>query len=217
MGAFGSIAGSIIGRVLVNRIIPRLGALEPGRYPHPQWGPIVVPPSPEIKPGEPMPRRMPFQLTTAGFLGAVALTYWLYERGKKKKALAGAQKLFIEPEKVEQPELWPHLKRELRLEPEEIPTTSADPVEACLERKGWNLARVRELKRSIDKKMIPGMFEEIEEEPLSSSEEELLRDIEACLDRIERQYGSLEAAGLNLVPCPLCGDKEDQDEKMVSV
>ncbi len=101
------------------------------------------------------------------------------------------------------------MRRELQLKAEEIPTTSADPVEACLERRGWRLSRVRELKASIDQKTTPSMFTQ-EKEPLSSTEEELLADIERCLDQVERQYGSLEAAGIGLVPCPLCGDEDEE-------
>lgn len=215
MGAFGSIAGSILGRVLVGRILPSLGRLEPGRYPHPQWGPIIIPPSPELEPGERAPLRLPFKLTTPGLIGAIALSYWLYERNKRKKALAGERPLFIEPEKVEQEELWPHLRRELELKAETIPTTAADPVEACLERRGWKLGRIKELKASIDQKTTPSMFTR-EEEPLTSTESELLRDIEACLDQIEKQYGSLQAAGIDLVPCPLC-DREEEDQESVNL
>lgn len=209
MGALGSIAGGILGRVLVGRILPSLGRLEPGRYPHPQWGPIIIPPSPELQPGERAPLRLPFKLTTPGLIGAIALTYYFYERSQKKKALAGERPLFIEPEKIDQPDLFPKLKRELRLKAEEIPTTASDPVEECLERRGWKLARIRELKRAIDQKTTPSMFTQ-EEEPLTSTESELLNDIETCLDKVERQYGSLEAAGIGLVPCPLCDGEEDQ-------
>jgi len=216
MGAFGSIAGTILGQVLLRRVLPSLGQIEAGtRWPHPQWGPIVVPKSPpELEPGEPTPRRVPFQITPLGFLGALALTYYLYERSKRKKQLAGARPLrFIEPEKVEQEELFPGLRRELDLKAEEIPATSADPVEACLERRGWKLSRIRQIKASIDQKTTPSMFTR-EEEPLTSTEEELLRDIETCLDRIERQYGSLEAAGIGLVPCALCGDEEEDQQSV---
>lgn len=198
------ILGTILGRVLGNKVIPALRGLEPGRYPHPQWGPIVIPPTPTLEPGEPTPRRLPFQVTLPGVVGGLAVAYWLYKRRQRRAAeLEGQQK-----------ELFPGLRRELQLKAEDV-ATSADPVEACLERVyGWNLDRVRELKQSIDLKTTPDMFTK-KEEPLTGPESQLLDHIEDCLSRIEKEYGSLEAAGLNLAPCsaidPLCRDEEDHD------
>ena len=197
MSAAGSIAGMVIGRMLAQKLIPSikgLGALEPGRYPHPVYGPIIIPRGAEAerKPGSINP---PFRIATWGFAAAWVALVWYACRKKSGLELSGDEDLW----KASQ---LPGLRRELRFEPED-PADSEDPVEACLERNGWQLDRIRELRSSIADKSQPSLFSE-EEEEYTPSEEELLDDIEECLDKIERQYGSLEAAGLESVPCIEC-------------
>lgn len=54
---------------------------------------------------------------------------------------------------------------------------------------------------SIADKSQPGL-----EEELTSAEQQLVEDIDDCLEQIKKEYGSLEAAGLELTDCPLCDD-----------
>ena len=188
MSALTGVLGMIAGRVVTSRMIPALGALEPGRYPHPVYGPVVIPRRPDIAPGEPTPFVPPFQITGLGLF--LLFGGLLMYAAKRKPASLGEQR-----------QMFPGLRRELRMEPEDT-ATSDDPVEACLERVyGWNLNRMRELRDSIAAKETPDLFTK-EKEPLTAAEAQLLDQIEACLERVQRQYGSLEAAGLPMIPCP---------------
>jgi len=80
-------------------------------------------------------------------------------------------------------DLIPGLRRELILQAEVV-ATSDDPVEAFLERKGWPLRRIRELKGSIERKSIPNVFSG-KPEDLSRSEIELQADIDAYLNQCQ--------------------------------
>ena len=55
-------------------------------------------------------------------------------------------------------DLFPGLRRELKLEPAQDPATSDDPVVACMERLGWSILRMDELKASISEKLTPDLF-----------------------------------------------------------
>jgi len=79
-----------------------------------------------------------------------------------------------------QKDLFPALRRELALEHEDL-STSDDPLEMHLERKGWKLSRVRDLQDSIAEKMVPDLFTG-KTKPLSRGEKELQRDIQEFLD-----------------------------------
>lgn len=192
INTLGQTAGSILGRLVANSIIKGFSGNTTGRYPHPRFGPVIAG-------GEEggSPR---VQITFPGFLALFGAALWaISKRGSRSMGQS------------EQPGLFPKLRRELRFEPEDV-ATSADPVEACLERRyGWNLKRVRELRDSIAAKETPGLFTK-EKDPLTAAEAQLLENIEDCLERVQKQYGSLEAAGLSLTECPLCGDEEDQHE-----
>jgi len=83
------------------------------------------------------------------------------------------------PSEPIQQELFQGLRRELVLQADEV-ATSDDPVEAFLECRGWKLARIRELRRSIEEKSIPNVFTQ-QPEPLSPSEVELQTDIDIYL------------------------------------
>ena len=197
MSAIKSMAGVVLGRMLAQKLMPSirgLGALEPGRYPHPVYGPIIIPRGAE---SERMPNGIvpPFRIATWGFAVAWVALVWYACRKKSGPELSGDEDLW------KASKLQP-LPRELRFEPEDS-ATSDDPVEACLERKGWEIGMIRELRASIADKSQPSLFSEAEEE-YTPSEEELLDDIEECLDKIEKRYGSLEAAGLEAVPCIDC-------------
>lgn len=95
--------------------------------------------------------------------------------------------------------LFPSLKREITSLDVEDVATSDEPVEACLERAGWKLRRVDDLRQSIFEKQQADIF--TTPKPLTRSEDELLEAIESCMQRLESQYGSLEAAG---VGCSVC-------------
>ena len=176
MGLLGTIAGDMLGRVVTGKILPnigRLGGIPPGRYPHPIYGPVVIPPTPSLEPGDPnIPPPPKVQITLAGFLGGVALAAWLYDRSKQKKELAY----------IPGPE-------------------PADPVEECLLNYGWNLGDIRKLKASIDAKAGTG-------EAFTGDENRILDHIEGCLDVLEKEYGSLDTAGLAPCPCPGTGNAE---------
>lgn len=83
-----------------------------------------------------------------------------------------------------QQELFSGLRRELVLQADEV-ATSDDPLEAFLECRGWPLARVRELMRSIERKSIPNVFTG-KPEALSRSEIELQADIGSYQDQCRR-------------------------------
>lgn len=206
MSALGSVLGAVAGRVILPRIIAGLRGIEPGRWPHPEYGPIIVPRGAKF-PGEQPGQagrttgfQPPFQLTDFGIFLAFGGLLWYAAKRKSTPELG-----------QEQQELFPGLRRELRLRQEDA-ATSEDPVEACLERVyGWDLERMRELRDSIAAKQTPDLFTK-EEEELTGPEAQLLEQIEECLDRIERQYGSLEAAGLPMIPCPSCSDQTTSQE-----
>lgn len=194
-----NLIGYNLGSKIFGRVVNSLSGLEPGqRYPHPQWGPIVVPKTPELEAGEGTLRRIPrIQITFQGFLGLSAGLLWYAHRS--------SQQLGRIPEVKELP--FPELKRELSLKAEDT-AESDDPVEICLQRRyGWKLDRLQELRESIGDKSQPGLYENGEEE-LTKPEQELLENIDACLEHIKQEYGSLEAAGLELTDCPLC-DNDD--------
>lgn len=79
-------------------------------------------------------------------------------------------------------ELFPELKRELRFDPPEDIATSDDPVIACMQRLGWKLPRIEELKASIAEKMTPDLFT-MKIKPLSPGEKEYQRVVGECLEQ----------------------------------
>lgn len=78
-------------------------------------------------------------------------------------------------------ELFPELRRELVLEPPEDVATSDDPVIACMERQGWRMPRIEELKASISEKMTPDLFTG-KIQKLTSAEKEYQRIVGECLE-----------------------------------
>lgn len=205
MNGIGTLA-YIAGRVLIPKIKNGLRGLEPGRYP--KWFPIIlVPKSPELTPGQeptaPQPKPK-IQITGLGFaLGFGAFIYILKKWAARQQAeLTGDEGLF------------PGLRRELRLDQEgqERSILQVDPVEDCMNnRYGWNVDRMREMRDRVAAKSTPDMFGK--EEELTGAEAQFLEQIEDCLARVEEQYGSLEAAGLALIPCPTCelGDEDEEE------
>ena len=195
--------GERLGSKVVGKLLSTLSGLEPGkRYPHAQYGPIVIPKTPELKPGEPTLRRVPIQITFPGFLALSVGILWYAKRAMDPAPLGA-----LPQEPLKQQELFPKLKRELHLEAKDV-AESDDPVEVCLQRRfGWKLKRMRELRESIAEKSQPAIFKELEEE-LTAPEQELADNIDECLERVAAQYGSLEAAGIILEDCPLCGDDD---------
>lgn len=198
----GSVAGQVASNVILKKVLDSrlLGEREPGYK-----LPIIVPPGAEVEgseregggPAFPGRFKIPFWLFASGY-GALL---WYAARATAPLEMPDPDLGDPEP----QPDLlFPALKRELtHLDVEDL-ATSDDPVEACLERAGWKLARIDELRESIFDKQQTDIFDE--PEPLTRSEEELTDAIENCMQKLETQYGSLEAAG---VGCPLCSDDED--------
>lgn len=167
------VLGTIAGRLFISKVVPALSALEPGRWPHPVYGPVVIPKTPELRPGEAAPYVPPFQLTNLGLVLAFGGLVLYAAKRKRRAPLAAA---------------------------EDAP---GDPVEACMsEVYGWDLRRMRQLRDAVADKP--------DAEELSGQESRFLDQIEDCLERVKRQFGSLEAAGLPLVACPLCStDPQD--------
>lgn len=206
MNGIGTLA-YVAGRLLIPKIRAGLRGLEPGRYP--KWFPIVVvPKSPELRPGEEPASGQPtagkMQITGLGFaVGFGAFLYYLKHRAAVQELpLAGDEELF------------PELRRELRLDQEgdERSIMDVDPVEDCMSRRyGWNITRMRAVRDQVAEKSVPDMFGK--EEELTGGEAQFLDQIEDCLQRVEKQYGSLDAAGLAPIPCPpgiICDTAEEE-------
>lgn len=226
----GSLAGEVVGRVALSRIAESrqgMGRLDPGRYPHPEYGPVIIPrgaePDPE-KPGEvrQIHGKAPFQIAPWAFLVAYGGLLWYAARTTTAVKDAPLPPAFADFEEhadeaeplgtklTEDPYLFPSLKRELQPFEAEDVATSDDPVEACLERRGWKLPRVEALKESIAEKQSLELFS-TEEKELTGGEIQLLEAIEDCLQRIEKEFGSLEAAGIE-IGCPACSAIDEEED-----
>jgi len=231
MSAVKQILGMVLGHVVANKLAGSgLKAIEPGRYPQTEAGALVVPKGAEIvsiaqelKRASEQNLALAQQIERLAMLEAgdpargpaaqVKLTPWAIYLGLA--ALAWYAWRASASHLAGDDELFPGLRRELHMEPED-PATSDDPVEVCLERRyGWNLKTMRDLRDSIAAKGTPDMFSE-EQEELTGPEAQLLDQIEDCLDRLERQYGSLEDAGLEMgmemIPCGACSETDGEAE-----
>jgi hypothetical protein len=208
------------GQKVLPKVLHSLRGITPGRYP--RWLPIIIIPKSPVGPGgedREFKKGMPFKLTTTGFLLTFGGVLWYLKR-RRERAELGQQvelDLFPEPPKAKkreprqpsagQQELWPGMRRELVFDEPVDVSTSEDPVEICMERRGWKLARMHELRDKIAEKETVGMFDDPDEEPVfTKGEQSFLEEIEKCLDVVAKRYGSLEAAGLEDVPCELCND-----------
>ncbi len=78
-------------------------------------------------------------------------------------------------------DLFPDLRRELTLEPPEDTATSDDPVTACMERRGWRIPRIEQLKASISEKLTPDLFTQ-KTQKLTAGEKEYQRIVGECLE-----------------------------------
>lgn len=210
------------GQKVLPKVLHSLRGIEPGRYP--RWLPIIIIPKSPVGPGgedREFKKGMPFKLTTTGFLLTFGGLLWYLKRRRERGELGQQVELdlFPEPPKVKakkreprqpsrgQQELWPGMRRELVFDEPVDVSTSEDPVEICMERRGWKLARMHELRDKIAEKETVGMFDDPDEEPVfTKGEQSFLEEIEKCLDVVAKRYGSLEAAGLEDVPCELCND-----------
>lgn len=197
----GAIAGQVASRVILNKVanVGLSQSREPAREPGAYQLPVVIPKGAEfdtLSAGIPSSRyKIPNWLF---FTGYGALLWYA------ANATAPVDIPDLGDPGPEEALLFPGLKRELtQLDVEDI-STSDDPVEACLERVGWKLDRIDELRQSIFEKEQVDLF--TTPEPLTRSEGELLEAIETCMQRLEIQYGSLEAAG---VVCSDCGNDPD--------
>jgi len=214
----------LAGQRVLPKVLKSLKGIEPGRYP--RWLPIIIIPKSPVGPGGGDREfkkgiGMPFKLTTTGFLLTFGGLLWYLKR-RRERAELGQQvelELFPEPPKAKkreprqpstgQQQLWPGLRRELVFDEPVDVSTSEDPVEICMERRGWKLERMHKLRDKIAEKETVSMFDDddSEEEPVfTQAEQSFLEEIEKCLDVVAKRYGSLEAAGLEDVPCELCND-----------
>ena len=78
-------------------------------------------------------------------------------------------------------DLFPGLKRGMVLAEQDI-ATSDDPLEIHLQRKGWDVKRIRQLQDSIAEKAVPDMFTG-KKAKLTAGEVELKRDIEEFFEK----------------------------------
>lgn len=219
----GAVAGQVATRVILNKVESAgLGQREPRPYDLP----VIVPGSPDA---EALPTEVGvgsgrFVIPTWAFLTGYGALLWYAAKATTPVVdlpdlgegdLAATQRELFDPEQQEidfsprktrmqmprgrEDLLFPSLKREItHLDTEDV-ATSDDPIEACLERAGWKLERVDELRETIFEKEQVDLF--TEPDPLTRSEGELLEAIENCMQKLEAQYGSLEAAG---VGCSVC-------------
>jgi len=83
-----------------------------------------------------------------------------------------------------QQEMFPKLRRELVLEADEPQESilDVDPLDKCLERKGWDLHKVRKYQDNISAKMTVDMFGKTEK--LTGTEVMLQENIQQCLERM---------------------------------
>ena len=102
---------------------------------------------------------------------------------------------FWEPQ---QPDLF-KAKRTLSLEMEDI-AKSDDPIYACMERRGYTQKQMDRFSESIAEKATVDIFEK-EPEKLTSSENKFQNDIEDCIDKVTKLFGSLQAAGYETQDC----------------
>lgn len=205
----GSVAGQVATRVILNRVMNPGGlGLKDTAQPGYQI-PIQIPPGPDVEGSERDPasadlRR--FQIPSWAFLVGYGGLLWYAAKATSPVDVPDLGETDLDLDGLGQDDLlFPGLRRELTdLDMEDL-ATSDDPVEACLERSGWKLNRIDALRQGIFEKEQTDLFSE--PEPYTRSEEELLAAIETCMQRLESQYGSLEAAG---VGCDLCsGDDPD--------
>jgi len=198
----GAIAGQVASRVILNKVanVGLSQSREPAREPGPVSIPnVIIPKGAEFDRVEAGAPSRSYKIPTWLFFTGYGALLWY-----AAKATAPVDMPDLgDPGPEAEPLLFPGLKRELtHLDVEDI-STSDDPVEACLERDGWKLDRIDELRQSIFEKEQVDLF--TTPEPLTRSEGELLEAIETCMQKLEIQYGSLEAAG---VACSTCGDPD---------
>ncbi|KKN15020.1 hypothetical protein LCGC14_0990220 [marine sediment metagenome] len=199
MSGFSQFVGAVAGQVATRLILDKVGTRGLGqREPRPYDLPVIIPAGVDVD-GQP----------PEGPVGSGRFTIpnWLFLTGYGALLwyAAKATTPVVDLPDLGDPEpegdmLFPGLKRELTHLDVQDAATSDDPVEACLERAGWKLDRVDELRQGIFDKEQIDLWET--PEPLTSSEGELLEAIENCMQSLEAQYGSLEAAG---VGCSVCG------------
>ncbi len=204
MSGFSQFLGAVAGQVATRLILNKVGTQGLGqREPKPYVLPVIIPGGVDV---DGQPPEGPVRS------GRFTIPNWLFFTGygALRWYAAKATTPVIDLPDLGDPEpegdmLFPTLKRELtHLDVQDV-ATSDDPVEACLERAGWKLDRVDALRQGIFDKEQVDIWKT--PEPLTRSEGELLQAIETCMQGLEAQYGSLEAAG---VGCSVC-DGDDPD------
>ena len=112
-------------------------------------------------------------------------------RGYRKK-IHGEE--FFSPR---QKELFPGLKRDLNMEIEDA-AKSDDPLEACMERRGYKPSKTQVFQDAISAKLTADMFGK--QEKLSSAEAMFQEQMQECLDKLKTRpklkFGRLETDSL---------------------
>ena len=202
----GSVAGQVATRVILNKVMQGGGIGLRDIGPPGYELPIQIPPGADVEGAERSPAgtRPRFQIPGWFLLAGYGGLLWYAARATSPPDIPETEAETLDLDSLGQTDLlFPGLKRELtHLDADDL-ATSDDPVEACLERRGWNLQRIDALRQSMFEKEQTDLFSEGED--FTRSEEELLADIETCMQRLESQYGSLEAAGAG---CSLCSEDD---------
>jgi len=118
-----------------------------------------------IKDGKPVPKKV--------------LQHYAPYLPEAKRALSLGQDLFTE----KQQELMPGLRRELTFKPVVDAATTADPVTSCMERLGWKIPRIEELRESISEKLTIDLITG-KTKKLSNAEKEYQRVTQECIDSL---------------------------------
>ena len=97
-----------------------------------------------------------------------------------------------------QKELFPGLKRDLNMEIEDA-AKSDDPLEACMERRGYKPTKTQVFQDAISAKLTADMFGK--QEKLSSAEAMFQEQMQKCLDKLKNK-AKLRFGGLKTDPLP---------------
>ena len=97
--------------------------------------------------------------------------------GAYRKKIYGEE--FFSPK---QKELFPGLKRDLIMETEDV-ARSDDPLEACMERRGYKPTRIEQFQDAISAKLTADMFGK--KEKLTGPEAIFQEQMQECLDRMK--------------------------------
>jgi len=121
-------------------------------------------------------------------------TALLAQIGGYRKKIYGEE--FFSPK---QKELFPGLKRDLTMEVEDV-AKSDDPLEACMERRGYKPGKTQVFQEAIAAKLTADMFGK--QEKLSSAEAMFQEQMQECLDKLKNKP-KLKFGAFNIKTAPI--------------